>query len=308
MLVLFCPLFSVEAAEKCMDIFNHKVVRVAAVQFPVRGGLKREDFYKKVDAYLQQAHKEKTKLVVLPELITADVITVTAQKTEGAAMRELGKEFFISYREWLIERANHYQMAIMGGTTPRESGGKIFNTSVLVFPGQKVFLQDKLFLTPIEKEWKFSVGDRLQVFDTPLGKIAILICFDCEMPQLSQLLAPQRPEIILVPSWTSSMQGFHRVSWTAQARAIEHYAYVIKTSTVAAKGATDVHFGQAAIIQPQDLAYSTQIKQGTFNKPDIIFGEIQREMLDEQRQKTGYYPAKEQDLLKKTRTIKINPQ
>ncbi len=291
-----------------MNIFSHKTERVAAVQFPVRGGLTRENFFKKVDSYLQKASKEKSKLVVFPELITADIITVTAQKSEREGMRELGKDFFSTYSDWLAERANHYQMAIMGGTTPRESDGQIFNTALLVFPGNKVYIQDKLFLTPSEKEWGFAVGQKLQVFQTSLGKIAILICFDCEMPQLSQLLASQRPEIILVPSWTSTMQGFQRVLWTAQARAIEHYAYVIKTSTVADRGASDVHFGQAEIIHPQDVAYSTDVKQGAFNKPDILFGDVQLAFLNEQRAKTGYYPSKEQQLLEKTRTIKINPQ
>lgn len=291
-----------------MNLFNKKSARVAAVQFPVKGGLTRDEFFKKVDSYLQKASKEKSKLVVFPELITADVITVTPQKSEREGMRELGKDFFISYRDWLVERANHYQMAIMGGTTPRDSGGQIFNTALLVFPGNKVYLQDKLFLTPSEKEWGLAVGQKLQVFETPLGKISILICFDCEMPQLSQLLASQRPEIILVPSWTSTMQGFHRVLWTAQARAIEHYAYVIKTSTVADKGATDVHFGQAAILHPQDKAYSTEVKQGAFNKPDILFGEVQIEQLNEQRAQTGYYPVKEQQLLEKNRTIKVQKQ
>ena len=246
--------------------------------------------------------------MVFPELLTADIIKITDLQSEAEAMRALSGNFFDIYKTWLMAKADEYEMAILGGSTPRQHQGEILNTSLLVFPGQKIYMQDKLFLTPSEKDWGFVGGQQLQVMDTPLGKIVILICFDCEMPLLSQMLAEQQPELILVPSWTSTLQGFHRVLWTAQARAIEHFAYVVKTSTVADTENAEEHFGQAAIIPPQDLDFNETLQQGLFNQEDFIWGKIDLEKLSSQRTATGYYPAQEQQTYNETRDIKINQQ
>lgn len=288
-----------------MNLFSFQKINVAAVQFPVQGNTSQEAFFLKLESYIKQAKENGSRLVVFPELLTADVAIRREDVSEGQQMRSLAKDFFETYQNWLMQQANHYQMAILGGTTPRVVGDKIVNSALLVFPNNKVFMQDKLFLTPDEKAWEFSAGDTLNIFQTPLGKVAVLICFDCEMPQLSQLLAQERPEIILVPSWTGSQFGFQRVNWTAHARAIEHFAYVIKTSTVAGEGSLDPHFGQAAIITPQDVGFDANVVVGSKDQPDIIYRELDLQQLQDQRGTTGYYPAKEQDQSHLSRKLKL---
>lgn len=288
-----------------MDFFAHKKINVAAVQFPVQGNSSQVLFFEKLESYIQSAKQNKSQLVVFPELLTADVAVRRDDVSEGQQMRALASDFFESYQTWLVQKANEYQIAILGGTTPRVRDDKIVNTALLVFPGNKVFMQDKLFLTPDEKAWEFSAGDELKVFQTPIGKIAVLICFDCEMPQLSQLLAKDRPEIILVPSWTGSMYGFQRVNWTAHARAIEHFAYVIKTSTVAGEGSLDPHFGQAAIITPQDTGFDSNVVVGSMDQPAIIYRELNLQQLQDQRETTGYFPIKEQNESDRLRKLKL---
>ena len=65
--------------------------------------------------------------------------------------------------------------------------GKLLNAAYLFTPEGNVFTQDKIPLTRWEKEkWKGDAGDQLRVFDTPYGRIAILICYDIEFPELSR--------------------------------------------------------------------------------------------------------------------------
>ncbi len=78
-------------------------------------------------------------------------------------------------------------------------------------------------MTPFERDWGVTGGVPLRVFDTALGKIAVLICYDSEFPLLARAVAEAGAEIILVPSCTESVSGYHRVrTGTGGPRAREH--------------------------------------------------------------------------------------
>lgn len=72
----------------------------------------------------------------------------------------------------------------------------------------------------------------MKVFDTDIGKIGILICFDVEFPELPRLLADKGVKILLVPYWTDIKNAYLRVRRCAQARAIENECYVAIADSV----------------------------------------------------------------------------
>jgi len=58
------------------------------------------------------------------------------------------------------------------------------------------------------------------------GDFGILICYDIEFPEVARVLAEAGAEILFVPSCTDGREGFCRVRYCAQARAIENQVYV----------------------------------------------------------------------------------
>lgn len=271
-------------------------LRIAAVQFPMFGGRTNEEFLRDVERYIKEAKDGGAGLVVFPELITADLIRPNPNLPEDKQMKAVAQDITPGYLSWLLEKSVEYGIAIMGGSSPRLADGNVLNTAYLVFSSGEVFQQDKCFLTPDEKDWNFSCGQDIEVFETPIGKVSIMICFDCEMPALSASLSREKPEIILIPSWTASRHGFNRVSWSARARAIEHYAYVVKTGTVAAEGSSEEHHGQASIMTPQDSGFPLETADGSYDTAGIVFADLNLKLLRSRRTETGYYPDKEQDM------------
>lgn len=270
--------------------------KVAAVQFPLVGGTSKEEFFRKVDEAVVSAKAKGASLVVFPELLTVDVAPRAPRDKEAENVRALAQTITPEYEKWLVAAAKKHQITIMGGSSPRSKNGKVLNTAFLALPDGTLHMQDKLFLTPDEKDWGFGVGDTLNVITTPLGDIAILICFDAEMPRISHLLSDKKPDVILIPSWTGSTHSFNRVNWSAQARAIEHYAYIVKTSTVATKTSVDKHVGQAAVITPQDTGFPSTPKVGKLNASETLIEVIDVNLLRSKRRESGYYPDKEQEL------------
>lgn len=269
-------------------------LRVAAVQYPLGENAAPAAFLAKVSGFVSEAKANRADLVVLPELLTTELVNWASPEGEVSQLRSIARDFTPSYFDWLKVQALEKNVAILGGSTPRLVGEKIVNTAVLAFPNGRLVLQDKIFLTPDEKVWGWTPGERLEVFDAPWGKSVIAICFDCEFPLLSQGLVASAPEVILVPSWTSTTYGRNRVDWTARARAIEHYAYVVKTGTVPDPSSSQPHYGQATIVTPQDVGFKDSVVQGSENKQEIVYAELDMSLLREGRARSGYFPGKEQ--------------
>ncbi|HWO13927.1 MAG TPA: hypothetical protein VNN80_30700, partial [Polyangiaceae bacterium] len=66
-------------------------------------------------------------------------------------------------------------------------------------------------------------------------------------------------EIIFVPYCTDDRQGYSRVRFCCQARAIENQIYVVTAGIIGnlpSVAAMDIHYGQAAVFTPSDFEFA----------------------------------------------------
>src|SRR5690606_16491504 len=106
--------------------------------------------------------------------------------------------------------------------------GKIYNSAYLFTPTGNVYWQDKLHITPSERRyWGIEAGDTIKVFDSPLGRFGIQICYDIEFPELTRIMVNHGLEILFCPFSTDERKAYYRVRYCAHARAIENYIYVV---------------------------------------------------------------------------------
>lgn len=78
--------------------------------------------------------------------------------------------------------------------------GKIYNTALILDPnGRVVGKYHKVQLPPVE-QLLTTPGSDLPVFDTDLGRIGMLICYDMMTPEVARCLALQGADILCWPS------------------------------------------------------------------------------------------------------------
>jgi predicted amidohydrolase len=156
--------------------------------------------------------------------------------------------------------AKRYGVTIIGGSHPVSRGKKLYNVSHVCLPNGDVICQSKLHITPNERHWwGITGGTDLKVIDTPKAKIGVLICYDIEFPEASRHLADAGAELIFVPFCTDNRQGYLRVRYCAQARAIENQIYVALAGNVGNLpdvANMDIQYGQAAVLTPSDFAFA----------------------------------------------------
>ncbi|MGQ1889017.1 5-formyltetrahydrofolate cyclo-ligase [Thermophagus sp. OGC60D27] len=103
------------------------------------------------------------------------------------------------FTKFLIKKAKALNTLFVSGINERE-GDKIFNSAVLIGPNGITGHYRKLHLFNREKEFFEPGNTGLPVFNTPIGKIGILICFDWMFPESWRLLALKGATLICHPS------------------------------------------------------------------------------------------------------------
>jgi predicted amidohydrolase len=186
------------------------------------------------------------------------------------------------FMEMMSDLAVKYRLHIVAGTIPVMENGsdRVYNESFFFSPSGGFGVQGKLHMTRFEQEdWKVSPRSSLRVFETAFGKVAIAICYDVEFPEITRAAAHEGAHILVVPSCTDDRQGFLRVRYCSQARAIENQMYVIQACTVGSLPmvpAVSLNYGQASILTPSDFAFSRDgiLAEGNVNQEMMLVGEL----------------------------------
>ncbi len=275
-------------------------IRVASLQYFIRPVSSFEQFQDQVEGLIQTAADYRCDLLVFPEYFSVQLLTLgELRRPIRDQIRDLSRqrESFIALFSRLAKSTG---MHILAGTIPSLGDGNLlYNDAYFFGPSGKHAVQGKLHMTRFEKEdWIVSPRNALKVIDTKLGKIAIAICYDVEFPELARAAARQGVQILLVPSCTDDRQGFLRVRYCAQARAIENQMYVIHSSTVGSLPsvpAVSLNYGQAAILTPSDFPFSRDgvLAEGIPNQETMVIGELNMAILRESHESGTVLPLRD---------------
>lgn len=263
-------------------------VRIAAVQYLLRRIDDWDGFENQVRFILKAAAEYKPNFVVLPEILTSQLLSFMDAETDlKAAVRRL-HEFTPRYQELMTELARKYHYYLIAGSHPNLRDGLLYNTAFMFSPAGEMFSQDKIHLTRWERDkWDTTAGNKLHLFHTDFGSVGILICYDIEFPELARQVCEAGADLLFVPSSTDDRQGFWRVRYCAHARAIENQVYVAMTSTVGnlAVEGLSMHYGQASILTPSDFGFSRDgiAAEGVVNMEQVVVADVDLDALAQNR-------------------------
>lgn len=234
---------------------------IAAAAYPLDFLPDFAAYIDKITQWVAGAAGQGAQLLVFPEYGAMELASLGG--AEVAADLERALHQVAGYADQVhdlhCKLAAQYGVHILGASAPVFTGLRPVNRATLYGPAGIIGHQDKQIMTRFEREtWFVDAGHGLPVFDTPLGRIGIVICYDSEFPLLSRHLVEQGAEILLVPSCTDSLAGFTRVRVGAMARALENQCVTVQAPTVGDAPwcpAVDENWGRAAIYGPPDRGF-----------------------------------------------------
>ncbi len=237
-----------------------QMVRIAAVQYQMRTIESFDEFARQCAFFVDSASDYKCDFVLFPELLTTQLLSFCeADDRPADAARKL-TEFTPQYLEMFSEFAIRHNINIIGGSQFAVEDDTLYNIAYFFGRDGTIGRQKKIHVTPAEWKWWGVVGgDRVEVFDTDCGRIAIMICYDIQFPELSRIAAQKGAQIIFVPFNTDELHGYLRVRHCALARCVENHVYVAVAGCVGNLpfvDNADIHYAQSGIFTPADFSFS----------------------------------------------------
>ena len=236
-------------------------VRIATCQMQARAVKDFDEFIGQVEYFVDVAADYEADFILFPELFTLMLLSAEDEELSPIEAIEALSRYTPRIRKTLSQMALNYNINIIGGSHPtRMEDGDIHNVAYVCLRDGSVHEQEKMHPTPNEAYWwNIRGGDTIDVIQTDCGPIGVLICYDSEFPELARRLVDEGARIIFVPFATDSRQGYMRVRYCAQARAIENQCFVVLSGNVGNLpnvANMDIQYAQSCILTPCDFPFA----------------------------------------------------
>ncbi len=248
-----------------------KTVSVALAQISCKVGDKNYNI-RKIERYIKKAKKKQANLIVFPELaltgyVCRDLVYELAEPVPGPSVHQL---------EAIAKKENIH---IVLGMLEKSSKAKavLHNTAVLIGPEGFIGKYQKMYLpthSVFEEKRYFRGGYQTPVFDTSVGKVGLIICYDVYFPEITRLLRLKGAQLVICISASPSVRrGFFEVLTTA--RSLENTMFLAYVNLVGVEDGLQF-WGGSRMIAPS----GSIIAQAKYDEEDVVLADINYSEMD----------------------------
>lgn len=242
-----------------------KMLKVALAQMSCKRADKEENL-RKMEKFVLQASEQNVKLVIFPELsltgyVVRDQIYELAEPVPGPSVKAVEK---------IAKKASVY--VVFG--LPEKSGktqATLYNTAVLVGPEGYVGKYRKMYLpthSVFEEKRYFRPGYQAAAFNTEIGSIGLIICYDIFFPEVSRLARLKGAQLIVCISASPAIRKSYFETLTV-ARALENTAFLAYVNLVGIENGLQF-WGGSRMVGPSGKV----IAQAKYDEEDLVICEI----------------------------------
>ncbi|CEF68424.1 Nitrilase homolog 1 [Strongyloides ratti] len=256
-----------------------------------------EDNYKICKDMIIRAKKRGAAMVFLPECF--DYVGRNKDETINMAI-DINGEYIGRFRK--LAKENDIWLSL-GGFHQVDPNKKVLpfnNHCIIDNEGITRGEYQKLHLFDLEIPGKVkllesefnSAGKTIPLpVETPIGKVAMNICYDVRFPELGLIHRKNGAEILTYPSAFTVPTGLAHWESLLRARAIETQSYVIAAAQTGSHNPKRSSYGHAMIVDP----WGAVIGQAS-DTVDICFGEINLDYLQKVRQNQPVFDHRRKDI------------
>jgi predicted amidohydrolase len=226
----------------------------------------KTDNLKRIEKAVVKAKSQSADIVIFPELsltgyVVRDQIYELAETVPGPSTKIL---------EGIAKRTKMHIVFGMPELTDKTQA-TIYNTAVLVGPNGLLGKYRKMYLpthSVFEEKRYFRPGYEAAVFDTELGKIGLIICYDIFFPEVARLTRLKGAQLIVCISASPGIRrAYFEVLTTA--RALENTAYLAFVNLVGIEDGLQF-WGGSRLIGPQGRI----IAKAKYDDEDQVTGNV----------------------------------
>ena len=215
---------------------------VGVAQLDVRLGEPRRNLEACL-ARLEEAAARSCRLLVLPECALSGYMFESAEEAAPYA-EEIPGPSTEAFERACARLGLHCVVGIL-----ERDDDLLRNTALLVGPDGLVASYRKTHLPFLGVDRFTTAGDDpYEVFETPLGRIGIEICYDLRFPEVTRALALAGADLVAHPTnWPTAARPL--ADFVTRARAVENHVFVLTANRVGRERDTDF-FGWSQVLDP----------------------------------------------------------
>jgi 5-aminopentanamidase len=213
-------------------------------------------------ARLEEAAAAGAELLVLPECAIPGYMFESAEEALPFAEEIPGPS-----ADTLAKECRRLGLHVVCGLLERD-GDVLHNAAVLVGPEGLIGTYRKTHLPFLGIDRFVVPGDELNVYDTPLGRIGVIICYDLRFPEVTRTLALKGADIVCLPT-NFPMAAKVQTELITVARAAENRIYLLAANRVG-KERTGEFCGWSQIVDP----YGTRLAEAGETEEALLVAEV----------------------------------
>ncbi len=240
-------------------------IKIALAQISCKRGDKAENI-KKIESRVTRAKRQGAELVIFPELS----LTGYTMRDQIYELAETIPGHSTTFLEKLAKKTGAYIVFGMPELSEKTQA-TVYNTAVLVGPDGFIGKYRKMYLpthSVFEEKRYFRPGYQTAVFETELGKIGLIICYDIFFPEVSRLTRLKGAQLIVCISASPATRRTFFETLTA-ARAIENTAFLAYVNLVGIEDGLQF-WGGSRLVGPNG---KVRVK-AKYDEEDTVIGEI----------------------------------
>lgn len=158
----------------------------------------------KADDYIHRAARQGARIIVLPEFLPTGC-------TYDHKLCTLAEPIGGPTTAWLQRRSRQNNCWIAAGII-EEADGTYFDTLLMTGPGGEVLSYRKQFPAFFENLY-FSRGQVAGIFNTSLGRVGVMLCWDMVQPSVYRSMEGRVDLIVICSAWPDIRKGNIPLYW-----------------------------------------------------------------------------------------------
>jgi len=240
-------------------------IKIALAQISCKREDKTENI-KKMEETVAEAKKQAAELIIFPELsltgyVVRDQIYELAETIPGPSTKTIES----------IARKTKTHIVFGLPELSEKTQATVYNAAVLLGPEGFIGKYRKMYLPThsiFEEKRYFRPGYQTAVFDTQLGKIGLIICYDIFFPEVSRLTRLKGAQLIVCISASPAVRRAFFETLT-MARAIENTAFLAYVNLVGIEDGLQF-WGGSRLIEPNGKV----LAQAKCDEEDLVMCDV----------------------------------
>lgn len=263
-------------------------MKIALVQ-PKLGELMAENFDKALCA-IEQAAKNGANVICFPEIHLTPFFPQYEKQYVSDYVLSLDSPYIKAFQQ----KCKELGVVALPNVYLKEQG-RCYDASLVILPDGSISgISTMVHITQAacfyEQDYYSPSSSGFKVYETPFGKIGIVICFDRHFPESIRSCALQGAQLIVIPTANTKAEPMEMFEWELRIPAMQNGLFIAMCNRVGKEGQMDFS-GESLLVAPDG---NVVVKAD--DQEQILYGKLDLNLVEHAQLNRPYLTLRRADM------------